>query len=240
MSFHQLDKAKEVMVPVCVQTECASAPPKPPLFADQTDERAAGRSGVPAEWLNDEGWTPGNDRGGELRNTRSLAATAGTQPRARDDLLARAGCRELPPLLLRIRKRRISSSLRRVRTDGRDGWPIRAGTTDPSPRLHGLATPCGPCSKPGESHGQCAWCCAAEPITSTNRWNSVPEDSGAEEAPVVYAAAAGEKVVLSGGRRIEERSLGRTQRDEGLGDGHPGSEGRNAVVVTKDSEEVRG
>ncbi len=30
-----------------------------------------------------------------------------------------------------------------------------------------------------------------------------PEDSGAEHAPVVYAAAAGEKVVLSGGRRLE-------------------------------------
>ena len=29
-----------------------------------------------------------------------------------------------------------------------------------------------------------------------------PEDSGTEEAPVVYAAAAGEKVVLSGGRRL--------------------------------------
>ena len=29
-----------------------------------------------------------------------------------------------------------------------------------------------------------------------------PEDSGAEGAPVVYAAAAGEKVVLSGGRRL--------------------------------------
>jgi len=29
-----------------------------------------------------------------------------------------------------------------------------------------------------------------------------PEDSGAEKAPVVYAAAAGERVVLSGGRRI--------------------------------------
>ena len=30
-----------------------------------------------------------------------------------------------------------------------------------------------------------------------------PEDSGTENAPVVYAAAAGEKVVLSGGRRLE-------------------------------------
>ena len=30
-----------------------------------------------------------------------------------------------------------------------------------------------------------------------------PEDSGTEKAPVVYAAAAGEKVVLSGGRRLE-------------------------------------
>ncbi len=30
-----------------------------------------------------------------------------------------------------------------------------------------------------------------------------PEDSGTEQAPVVYAAAAGEKVVLSGGRRLE-------------------------------------
>ena len=29
-----------------------------------------------------------------------------------------------------------------------------------------------------------------------------PEDSGTEKAPVVYAAAAGEKVVLSGGRRL--------------------------------------
>ncbi|HZL90195.1 MAG TPA: right-handed parallel beta-helix repeat-containing protein [Pirellulaceae bacterium] len=29
-----------------------------------------------------------------------------------------------------------------------------------------------------------------------------PEDSGAEKAPVVYAAAAGEKVILSGGRRL--------------------------------------
>jgi hypothetical protein len=29
-----------------------------------------------------------------------------------------------------------------------------------------------------------------------------PEDSGVEKAPVVYAAASGEKVVLSGGRRI--------------------------------------
>jgi hypothetical protein len=29
-----------------------------------------------------------------------------------------------------------------------------------------------------------------------------PEDSGTEEAPVVYAAAAGERVVLSGGRRL--------------------------------------
>jgi len=30
-----------------------------------------------------------------------------------------------------------------------------------------------------------------------------PEDSGTEKAPVVYAAASGEKVVLSGGRRLE-------------------------------------
>jgi hypothetical protein len=30
-----------------------------------------------------------------------------------------------------------------------------------------------------------------------------PEDSGTEQAPVVYSAAAGEKVVLSGGRRLE-------------------------------------
>jgi hypothetical protein len=30
-----------------------------------------------------------------------------------------------------------------------------------------------------------------------------PEDSGTEQAPVVYAAAAGEKVVLSGGRRLD-------------------------------------
>jgi hypothetical protein len=29
-----------------------------------------------------------------------------------------------------------------------------------------------------------------------------PEDSGTEQGPVVYAAAAGEKVVLSGGRRV--------------------------------------
>jgi len=30
-----------------------------------------------------------------------------------------------------------------------------------------------------------------------------PEDSGTEKAPVIYAAAAGEKVVLSGGRSLE-------------------------------------
>jgi hypothetical protein len=30
-----------------------------------------------------------------------------------------------------------------------------------------------------------------------------PQDSGTEKAPVVYAAAAGEKVILSGGRRLE-------------------------------------
>ena len=30
-----------------------------------------------------------------------------------------------------------------------------------------------------------------------------PDDSGTEKAPVIYAAAAGEKVVLSGGRRLE-------------------------------------
>jgi len=35
-----------------------------------------------------------------------------------------------------------------------------------------------------------------------------PEDSGAENAPVVYAAATGEKVVLSGGRRIENGRWG--------------------------------
>ncbi len=35
-----------------------------------------------------------------------------------------------------------------------------------------------------------------------------PEDSGAAEAPVVYAAAAGEQVVLSGGRRIENGRWG--------------------------------
>ena len=35
-----------------------------------------------------------------------------------------------------------------------------------------------------------------------------PEDSGAEKAPVVYAAAAGEKVVLSGGRRLENGRWG--------------------------------
>ena len=29
-----------------------------------------------------------------------------------------------------------------------------------------------------------------------------PEDSGTEKAPVVYAAATGERVVLSGGRRL--------------------------------------
>jgi len=35
-----------------------------------------------------------------------------------------------------------------------------------------------------------------------------PEDSGTEQGPVVYAAAAGEKVVLSGGRRLENGRWG--------------------------------
>jgi len=35
-----------------------------------------------------------------------------------------------------------------------------------------------------------------------------PEDSGTEQAPVVYSAAAGEKVVLSGGRRLENGRWG--------------------------------
>jgi len=35
-----------------------------------------------------------------------------------------------------------------------------------------------------------------------------PEDSGAENAPVVYAAATGEKVVLSGGRRLKNGRWG--------------------------------
>ncbi len=35
-----------------------------------------------------------------------------------------------------------------------------------------------------------------------------PEDSGTEQAPVVYAAAAGEKVVLSGGRRLNNGRWG--------------------------------
>jgi hypothetical protein len=35
-----------------------------------------------------------------------------------------------------------------------------------------------------------------------------PEDSGTEQAPVVYCAAAGEKVVLSGGRRLENGRWG--------------------------------
>ena len=34
-----------------------------------------------------------------------------------------------------------------------------------------------------------------------------PEDSGTEKAPVVYTAAPGEKVILSGGRRLEGRRL---------------------------------
>src|SRR5262245_35769363 len=36
-----------------------------------------------------------------------------------------------------------------------------------------------------------------------------PEDSGTAKCPVVYAAAAGEKVVLSGGRRLEGGQIGR-------------------------------
>ncbi|MCY2954467.1 MAG: hypothetical protein NTU53_21260 [Planctomycetota bacterium] len=35
-----------------------------------------------------------------------------------------------------------------------------------------------------------------------------PEDSGTEQGPVVYAGAAGEKVVLSGGRRLENGRWG--------------------------------
>ncbi len=35
-----------------------------------------------------------------------------------------------------------------------------------------------------------------------------PEDSGTEQAPVIYAAAAGEKVVLSGGRRLANARWG--------------------------------
>jgi len=35
-----------------------------------------------------------------------------------------------------------------------------------------------------------------------------PEDSGTERAPIVYRAAAGEKVVLSGGRRLEKGQWG--------------------------------
>ena len=35
-----------------------------------------------------------------------------------------------------------------------------------------------------------------------------PEDSGTEQAPVIYRAAAGEKVVLSGGRRLENGRWG--------------------------------
>ena len=35
-----------------------------------------------------------------------------------------------------------------------------------------------------------------------------PEDSGAEKAPVSYVAAAGEKVILSGGRRLERGRWG--------------------------------
>ena len=48
-----------------------------------------------------------------------------------------------------------------------------------------------------------AWCCAAGPTISTHRWSSVPRIRETEQAPVVYAAAPGEKVVLSGGRRLE-------------------------------------
>ena len=51
-------------------------------------------------------------------------------------------------------------------------------------------------------NGACAWCCAAGLIISTRRWSSVPRIRE-RKAPVVYAAAAGEKVVLSGGRRLE-------------------------------------
>ncbi|MBM3335685.1 right-handed parallel beta-helix repeat-containing protein, partial [Candidatus Sumerlaeota bacterium] len=36
-----------------------------------------------------------------------------------------------------------------------------------------------------------------------------PEDSGAEQAPVIYSAAMGEKVVLSGGRRLENGRWGK-------------------------------
>jgi mRNA-degrading endonuclease RelE of RelBE toxin-antitoxin system len=45
------ETVKEVTVPVCVQAEMPT-PPKPRLFADQSDDELLGY-GVPAEWLND-------------------------------------------------------------------------------------------------------------------------------------------------------------------------------------------
>src|SRR5260370_36119567 len=45
------ETVKEVVVPVYVQAEMP-IPPKPPLFADKSDEELLGY-GVPAEWLND-------------------------------------------------------------------------------------------------------------------------------------------------------------------------------------------
>src|SRR6266542_852046 len=48
------ETVKEVLVPVYVQAELplAASPPKPPLFADRSDDELLGY-GVPAEWLKD-------------------------------------------------------------------------------------------------------------------------------------------------------------------------------------------
>ena len=66
----------------------------------------------------------------------------------------------------------------------------------------------GPASGPGvtpdleSAAAPCAWCCAAVTYYLDETLKFGPEDSGVQDAPVVYTAAAGENVVLSGGRRI--------------------------------------
>ena len=98
---------------------------------------------------------------------------------------------------------RTSSSRRGGRTHGPASWPNRARTTGRSRRSPAPVKPSGPCSRPSIDPDPSASSCVPGRITSTRRWSSGPRIPGPGDAPVVYAAAAGEKVTLSGGRRLQ-------------------------------------
>ena len=126
--------------------------------------------------------------------------------------------------------RSISSSRRGERTHGPASWPTRARTTGRSRRSAAPVKPSGRLLRTLDRPRPVRVVLRAGTYYLDSPLEFGPEDSGTRNAPVVYAAAAGEKVTLSGGRRLEGGRWGEVNGRKAWIGGHPRGEGRELAV----------